>query len=131
VSLDCFCGLYPCPSQGELLAGWAESAEASNELSFIGGMLDANAQVWLSTARYSGQRYAFDASGALVGAIAFSQGPSTLPCNTNWVAAGPCERRSPPKRVVTCPRSVLGGGLVSGAAMSKTRPPDSIERRSA
>jgi hypothetical protein len=95
VSLDCFCGLYPCPSQDELLSDWAESAAASDERPFIGGMLDANAQVWLSFARYSGQRYAFDASGALVGAIAFSQGPSTLPCNTNWVAAGPVREAEP------------------------------------
>jgi hypothetical protein len=96
VSLDCFCGLYECPRQAELLPGcaWIDPARPEITVARIDhATLDASGQLWLSSARYAGQRYAFDAaSGALVGAVAFSQGPATLPCNATSVSAG----RAPP-----------------------------------
>jgi hypothetical protein len=92
VSLDCFCGLYGCPSQADLLPGcaWSDpSPLASGEPRMDQAALDSSGQLWLSSGRYTGQSYAFDvARGALVGAVAFSQGPTTLPCNTATVSAG-------------------------------------------
>ncbi|HTV22592.1 MAG TPA: hypothetical protein VMG12_28080 [Polyangiaceae bacterium] len=90
VSLDCFCGIYPCPGRDELVARCRSSALTSIDEPppVIAASLDESGQLWLSNARYAGQRYTFDAAGVLVGAVAFSQGPATLPCNTDWVAAG-------------------------------------------
>jgi hypothetical protein len=99
VSLDCFCGIYGCPSQAELLPGCAWSDPARPEIAMARldhAALDASEQLWLSNARYAGQRYAFDvASGALVGAVAFSQGPATLPCNAASVSAGRAPQGEP------------------------------------
>lgn len=90
VSLDCFCSIYGCPSQAELLAGCASSdptppASAPR----VDRAALSNGRLWLSSGRFTGRSYGFDGeSGALVGAWASSQGPVTLPCSTASVSAG-------------------------------------------
>ena len=103
VSLDCFCAVYGCPAQAELITECAPREEGPPLLD--GAILDADGQIWLSIGRVAVQRYAFDPSGALVGAIAFGQGPATLPCNTAWVAAGPA-RAAEPQQTCSCAGSI-------------------------
>jgi hypothetical protein len=82
VSLDCFCGIYGCPA-------YAELADACLAIDGSLASLDDCGQVRIKTDPYRGVEYAFDsASGALLGAEAFSPGPFTAPCNTARVVAG-------------------------------------------
>jgi hypothetical protein len=89
VSLDCFCSLYDCNSRDEL------RAECAYENEVLGGddpltieAADACGQVWFRTREFAGRQLAYDASGALVGALAYSPGPVTAPCNSVRVSAG-------------------------------------------
>jgi len=89
VSLDCFCSIHDCNPLDEV------RADCSSEGEILGGnapltveAADACGQLWFWTNEFSGRQLAYDASGALVGAIAFSPGAVTAPCGTIRVSAG-------------------------------------------
>jgi hypothetical protein len=87
VSLECFCSLHDCPSFASLRADcpFDEAATASVTVQAA----DACGQIWFWTHEFSGLQLAYDpASGALIGASAFSPGPVSTPCGGYRVSAG-------------------------------------------
>jgi hypothetical protein len=90
VSLDCFCSIHDCQPLNNAHADCTYvEGEFDDEIerSTIEAA-DACGQLWFWTNEFSGRQFAYDASGALVGAIAFSPGPVTAPCGTVRVSAG-------------------------------------------
>jgi hypothetical protein len=86
VSLDCFCSIHDCTPLADMRDDCRfDEGETST---FTHQAADACGQIWFWTNELSGRQLAYDASGALVGAVAFSQGPVTAPCNTVRVSAG-------------------------------------------
>lgn len=97
VSLDCFCSIQDCPSYETLRADCPfDDPGPSVTLQAF----DVCGSVQFDIREYSGQRLVYDpTTGELVGALAFSQGPVTAPCNTYRVSAGvtpECAQPSPP-----------------------------------
>ena len=91
MSLDCFCSIYDCPSRGSFVGSCP--APSGAETYSLPVVHDTCGKIWFSTATYTGQHFSFSASGELLGAVAFSQGPVTAPCGTYQVSAGsaPCD----------------------------------------
>lgn len=90
VSLDCFCLIYDCNPLADIRDDCRfdenEVGDAFAPLARKGA--DACGQIWFRTAEHSGRQLAYDASGILVGAVAYSPGPVTAPCASVRVSAG-------------------------------------------
>lgn len=86
VSLECFCSVYDCPTLEGAIDTCLDAEHAGpRPVRASSGC----GSVELATGRYSGQSFRFDvASGQLIGAEAFAQGPIAGPCGTYRVIAG-------------------------------------------